>query len=391
MSSPEELKDIKIATMDNMAEITEALENEKKKMSPKAVEKRRNAFILKMLKIKYGNRAKDILYSQRKDVLFQDELEELATLGDPEAQWILGDRILRDEGKNKAAYKKAFAYYAKSYANGSPTGALRLAQCYQKGNGCEKDLTKSMAAMVQAADRGNVDACSAMFAYYDEIDQRENAIKYLEPVANYKNSPDGYALLAESLYYGIYGLKKDRKKAFYYAKKGLKCVTKITDGDTLYSLSKIALYCSKNKKFNKKIFEKLIREGKENFDCMCTVALLYMTGECGVEIDLKKSFDTVQKVKKLKLTEKQLNKINLIENSIAMTEVCPNCNKIFSKGYKLGVWDKVAYCKHCNKKWPKLKKEYLKVINSIKFLPKNQKEMKEIIKERNKLKNANKK
>ena len=122
VSSPEELKDIMIATMDNMAEVTEAMENAKKKRSPKAIEKSRNAFILKMLKIKYGNRAKDILYSQRKDVLFQDELEELATLGDPEAQWILADRIIRDEGENKESYKKAFAYYAKSYANGSPTG-----------------------------------------------------------------------------------------------------------------------------------------------------------------------------------------------------------------------------------------------------------------------------
>jgi len=82
-------------------------------------------------------------------------LREAASLGDPNAQFVIATRYLNGE-KVQQDYEKAAYWYGKAAAQGSAPAQYRLATMYERGRGVAKDLKAALGWYERSASAGNV-------------------------------------------------------------------------------------------------------------------------------------------------------------------------------------------------------------------------------------------
>ena len=82
-------------------------------------------------------------------------LREAASLGDPNAQFVIATRYLNGE-KVQQDYEKAAYWYGKAAAQGSAPAQYRLATMYERGRGVAKDLKAALGWYERSASAGNI-------------------------------------------------------------------------------------------------------------------------------------------------------------------------------------------------------------------------------------------
>jgi TPR repeat protein len=146
-----------------------------------------------------------------------NELTDIASSGNPEAQYHLGMLYNNGIGTNKDT-AKAFELFQKSSSGGDPLGSYKLG-CYYSGQGegvVEKDQNKALEYKLTAAEAGYVRAQYDVAARYYHNNDMVNAISWWEKAANQGYSEAFYSLF--SVYYYDKNNTKDWYKAYQYLK-----------------------------------------------------------------------------------------------------------------------------------------------------------------------------
>jgi uncharacterized protein len=151
------------------------------------------------------------------DKYFFNELNKIASNGNPEAQYYLGMLYNNGNGTNKDKVK-AFEWFQKSSSGGDPLGSYKVG-CYYSGQGegiVVPDYNKALEYKLIAAEAGYVRAqCDVALIYYHNKDM-VNAISWWEKAAS-QGYPDAFYALF-SVYYEGKGISKNLVKAFQYLK-----------------------------------------------------------------------------------------------------------------------------------------------------------------------------
>ncbi len=146
-----------------------------------------------------------------------NELTDIASSGNPEAQYHLGMLYNNGTVTNKDT-AKAFELFQKASSGGDPLGSYKLG-CYYSGQGdgvVEKDQNKALEYKLIAAKAGYVRAQHDVAAKYYQNSAIANAISWWEKAAN-QGYPDAFYSLF-SVYYYDKNNTKDWSKAYQYLK-----------------------------------------------------------------------------------------------------------------------------------------------------------------------------
>ena len=147
------------------------------------------ALRLKSLKTRYGS----ALYPRDQELSFH-LMKTASELGDPEAQFYLGQYYCHGNGVDKD-YETAFSIFKKSADQGWLGSQRCMGCCYKKGQGVKASLKNAMTWYKKAGNRGRGDCCYAVGQAYEE----GTAYK-----KNLEEANKWYIKAAEAGYSGVY-------------------------------------------------------------------------------------------------------------------------------------------------------------------------------------------
>jgi TPR repeat protein len=163
------------------------------------------------------------LYADGLGVGKQDEkkayewLKKAADAGLPNAQYTMGDVLLRGKGV-KQDQRAAVGWYEKASANGHAEARFKLAALYYAGIGVERNIPKSLALYRASAEAGHPEALTTMGVFYfngrvfkkSEVKARDWWIK-----AAYAGEVNAMVFLAR-IYHNSTQLPRDYPRAYVW-------------------------------------------------------------------------------------------------------------------------------------------------------------------------------
>ena len=135
-----------------------------------------------------------------------------AQAGHADAQRIVG--VYHEEGKGGADqdFRKAFAWYEKSAAQGNDRAMRNLARLYSDGRGVKADPQKAFELLTKAAEKGNKDALRNLgYMYYFGVGVRRDPKRAAELFEQAGDEAADFDL--GRLYYRGEGVEKDLARA----------------------------------------------------------------------------------------------------------------------------------------------------------------------------------
>lgn len=148
VESPDDIKDIKYVTMDNISDI-------------------------------YGESNETMEYEEIDDDMDMEDIIDLADMGNPEAQNIAGEYFIDEENEDYDE-KKAFRYFSRAAVKDHPEGLYNLGVCFVNGTGVAQDLMMGVSRITKAAELGSLRACQFMFQVYARTGDMNRAVKFME-------------------------------------------------------------------------------------------------------------------------------------------------------------------------------------------------------------------
>lgn len=233
----------------------------------------------------------------------------------PSAYWMIANMIIEGKLPNdtKEDKKEAIDALCKSKSLGNIAAINSLGLCYLKGFGVEKNITKGLKLLEQAASKNYAYAFNNLGKYYEDKD-KDKSLNYYIKSANLKES---YA----SNKVGIYYLdKKDYQQAFNYFNQALHCTLRAKSLWAYYNLA-IYFYLPGCKdidlaKDEKKAISYLEIASKELIEAAIELLNIYLNNYLKTHKESYKSlvYETITKIENHPQYNKEYK--SLIENNI---------------------------------------------------------------------------
>ncbi len=124
-----------------------------------------------VLRLEYGQGCKANPDEARRWLLYA------AQKGMKEAQWRIGDHLLRGEAGYEANPKEAVGWLFKSAEQGYDSAQFTLAWCYEHGLGTDKDISKAASFYQKASKAGNAQASERLRICVDQLGQSQEPMQ----------------------------------------------------------------------------------------------------------------------------------------------------------------------------------------------------------------------
>ena len=250
-------------------------------------------------------------------------LYPLALKEDYDAQLVLGDIYMREEGVYKDV-KKGLDWYKRAIDLGNVKAARLLGLMYISGDIVKQDSKKGVELLLKAARLGDVASQIALGNYYitsKKADYNPSKAAYWLAKAAKKKDPDAQYKLAE-LYRKGMGVEKNEKKAFKLYKKAEK------QGHQKASLFfGKKYYFDKKKPDHKKAFEMFKRSAaRGEAEASFYLGEMYFNGQA-TKKDIKQAFNWYSKAASLGYSDAAFNLGKIYVNGYGV-------KKDFNKGFK---------------------------------------------------------
>lgn len=230
-----------------------------------------------------------LYYNNAQKDLKKREVIAGAEEGDDEAQYQMGSWFYHGENDFEQDYAKAVDYWKKAAEHQNAQAMAGLAECYEKGNGIQKDSAQAIKMYDEAvsagyrelieelevhANRGNIFRQMYLAHCFLEgkgVDKNEQmVIKYYTMAANGGSRDAQYAL-------GMYYKERDDKQN---AIKYFKAASKHADATAMYWVGKLAMSVSQSEQDKQDAFGSLLRAADAgHIDALYEVSQCYMNGE----------------------------------------------------------------------------------------------------------------
>jgi len=250
-------------------------------------------------------------------------LYPLALKDDDDAQLVLGDIYMREEGVYKDV-KKGLDWYKRAIALGNIKATRTLGQMHLSGNYVKQDSKKGVALFLKAARLGDVASQLALGNYYitsKKTDYNPSKAAYWYAKAAKKKDPDAQYALAELYRTGV-GVEENEKKALKLYKKAEK------QGHQKASLIiGKKYYLDKKKPDHKKAFEMFKRSATQGeAEASFYLGEMYFNGQA-TKKDIKQAFNWYSKAASLGYSDAAFNLGKIYVNGYGV-------KKDFTKGFK---------------------------------------------------------
>ena len=250
-------------------------------------------------------------------------LYPLALKDDYDAQLVLGDIYMREEGVYKDI-KKGLDWYKRAIALGNVKAARLLGSMYLNGDIVKQNSKKGIELLLKAARLGDVASQLALGNYYitsKKTDYNPSKAAYWLAKAAKKKDPDAQYNLAELYRKGV-GVEENEKKAFKLYKKAEK------QGHQKASLIiGKKYYFDKKKPDHKKAFEMFKRSATQGeAEASFYLGEMYFNGQA-TKKDIKQAFNWYSKAASLGYSDAAFNLGKIYVNGYGV-------KKDFNKGFK---------------------------------------------------------